>query len=224
MATTTAGTATLTDVEKARIREEMILREEIRRELSPPREPGKRGVHGFLNSPFFLTVVCGLAASGVSQFYVRASARNERILAHAKAVQEKKTVLITSVANDLPTFVSVYASMLKRHRWLRDPKNESEGATDEFHRPREEVYRLYVDLFKMYLQARKPESILADVKSTFESEAVADAAKREMGAIDAIGEAKTDADVKDRTKAQEPVRAALLDAMAAEIRQPIHGD
>lgn len=214
----------LSDSERARIREEMLLREEIRRELSPKRDQGRTGVHGFLNSPFFLTVVCGLAASGISQFYVRSSAKTERTLAHAKAIQEKKALLITAVANELPSFVSIYASMLKRHRWLRDAKNAAVDSKGELNETREEVYKLYVDLFKTYLQARKPESILADVRSTFESQEVADAAVRVAAAIDAIGSAKTDDEVKERTKAQEPVRAALLDAMAKEIRRPPGGN
>lgn len=211
----------LSDADRDQIREEMILREEIRRELGPKKDHARGGVHGFLNSPFFLTVICGLAASSISQFYVRSSARNERIVAQAKAMHEKKAVLVTAVANELPSFVSIYASMLKRHRWLRDAKDGVADARGEFNETREEVYKLYVDLFKMYLQARKPESILADVRSTFESREVADAAKRQLDAINAIGEAKTDDDVKARTKAQEPIRTALLDAMANEIRQPL---
>jgi hypothetical protein len=109
------GAPVLSEDEKARIRHEMLLREEIHRELAKGKSPERRfGVHPFLNSPFFLTAVCGLFASVISHVYARTSAHNEhqlalenahheRVSALENALRERKIALLSSVANDVPT-------------------------------------------------------------------------------------------------------------------------
>ena len=139
-------------------------------------------------------------------------------------MRDKRAVLITSVANDLPTFVSIYTSMKTWQKWLKDPANKSDTARDDYMRPRDEVSKAYFELAKMYLQARKPESILADVEVFFDSPEVRSLVKKEQDALDAIHDAETRADVAKRADEQDKVGAALLKAMAIEIRQPLHGE
>ncbi len=213
-----AGTQALSEDEKARIRHEMFLREEIRRELAKAKSPERKyGVHPFLNSPFFLTAVCGLLASVIGHFYSRATAENERRLAQENAIREKRIALLSSVANDVPTYVSTIGSVRNLRFWLKAHKNGSDD-TDEIGRPREEVYKAYSESFKWYLQVRQASSILAEVRSYF-SKDVLGFVDDEERAIEAIEDASTHDEIVEHVKGQEKTRKKLLSAMAEEIRK-----
>jgi len=208
----------LSEDEKTRIRHEMFLRDEIHRELEKAKSPEKRhGVHPFLNSPFFLTAVCGLLASFISQFYVYTRARDERRLAQDNALREKAITLVSSVANDLPTYVSTMGSMRKLKLWLKTHKNSDEK--DEIGRPRDDVDKDYREFFKLYLQARKASSILAEVRAYYRKETVLQLADEEERAVEAIEDAKTDDEVPKRMEIQVGIRKRLLSAMTEEIRK-----
>jgi hypothetical protein len=230
LAVATTGAPVLSEDEKARIRHEMFLREEIRRELTNAKSPERRyGVHPFLNSPFFLTAVCGLLASMISHFHSRATAENERRLAQENAIREKQIALLSSVANDVPTYVSTMGSMKKLKLWLKEHPDSDEKLEG---RPRDEVDKDYKEYFKLYLQARKARSILAEVRSYYESPVVLGGAgpgdlglvDKEERAVEDISNAKKSEDVVGLANSQDEHLDALLRAMAREIRSPHRHD
>ena len=207
----------LSEDEKARIRHEMFLREDIHRELARAKQAEKRyGVHPFLNSPFFLTAVCGLLAGIISQTYACTRARSERREARENALREKQIALLSSVANDVSTYVSTMGSMRKLKLWLQN----SQDPQDAIGRSREEVRGIYTEYFKFYLQARKADSILAEVRGYYKNGEVIELADKEERAVDAMEDAKTEDEVRRRMDLQVGVRKLLLNAMAEEIRNP----
>jgi hypothetical protein len=209
----------LSEDEKARIRHEMFLREDIHRELARTKQAEKRyGVHPFLNSPFFLTAVCGILASVISHYYVSSRAAIERKEAREKAFREKQIALLSSVANDVPTYVSTMGSMRKFKLWLKEhPKSDDTYGDTGW--SRNEVSSLYKEYFRLYLQARKASSILAEVRAYYDTPQVLTLANQEDSVVDAIEEGTKMADeVNKAARAQDEVLKALIKAMVEEIR------
>lgn len=205
----------LTDDDRGRLREEMVLREEMRRELSRPSEGAKLGIRSFLNSPFFITVIAGFAISVVGHLFVRTNAEYARERAAEGAIRDKKMAVTSALANDLSTYIGMKGSFLKRKIWLNSHRDESamrDGAT------RADVQKEYFDIWKLMMQARKPDAVLAEVRSFFASPEVIDDADKVESAIAALDEAKTEADVEPLAKEQEKSRRELVRAMGRELR------
>jgi hypothetical protein len=212
------GAPLLPEDEKVRIHQEMLFREEICRELAKERSSERRrGVHPFLNSPFFLTAVCGLMATAITHVYSHTAAHNEHQEAQDRAIREKKIALVSSAANDVPTYVSIFASMLKRKLWLQENTNSDAKYDDG--RSRDDVHKEYWELFEAYLHARKAISILVEVQAYF-GKPVQVQVKMEKDSIDAIETAPKSKDVIPLVKSEEPKFEELLRAMVAEIKLP----
>jgi hypothetical protein len=133
-------------------------------------------------------------------------------------LREKRNTIITAVANDLPTFFSIYTTMLKQRMWLR--ANPKEEARDELGRSHNEVTASYVEMFKLYLQARKPDSIMSEVRAFFDSPEVMRVASKEDSFGDCYHNAKSADDLVTCGQEETKVRDDLLKALISELRRP----
>jgi hypothetical protein len=209
----------MSESDRARVREEMLLREEIRRELAPPTaSPSRKIGPAFIHTPFFITVICGFCISLMGNMFVRANAQNERFLARENSLREKKTAIVSSFADDLSTLSSIRASWLVRKLWL-DAHQKEPSETYKYGQTRDQVYGLYVDLWKMLMKTRKSDAILAEARSFFDSEQVQLLLTEEMHAQEAIGKAKSEEDIQTRSDAENKVREKVLMAMGNELRR-----
>jgi len=170
----------------------------------------------FLNSPFFITVIGGVVVAAITTGYGYLKAHNDQKLARDSARREKQTAVLSSVANDLPIYISTMASMRQLKVWLE--ANPASDAKDEVGRPRDEVLKEYTEFFKLYLKTRGSLSILTEVDSFYETEQVCSLVNEVDLAIDKIHDAKDRPARLEAMKAEERVFDSLLSAMAAEIR------
>lgn len=105
----------------------------------------------FLNSPFFLTIVGGLAVAGITTGYSILKAHSDEKLAKDNARREKQTAVLSMVANDLPIYVSTMGSMRELKVWLKDNKN-SDDKFGDIGLPRGEALKEYLEFFKLSLE------------------------------------------------------------------------
>lgn len=191
------------------------------KELSPTPsgggEPsGKAGP--FLNSPFFLALMSGVLIAGVTGLYSHLKASSDRKLAEDNARREKQTAVLSSVANDLPVYVSTMGSMRELKVWLEDRKND-DATFGEIGLPRKDVLKEYLEFYKLSLKTRSSVSVLMEVSSFYETPAVCEALNKEKGAIKTIDAAKQFDEVKKAGEAEEKSFDALLSAMAKELKE-----
>jgi hypothetical protein len=193
------------------------------KEISPTPSNGEpSGKAGpFLNSPFFLTITGGLLVGGATQLYNWAKANSERRTAEEKVHLEKQNALLSSVASEIPVYISTMGSMRKLQVWLEDPANKPSDSKNELGRSRDSVLALYTDFYKLTLNTRTATSILVEVGSYFEDKEVCKFVNEENSAIKKIEDAKNETDRNAAAKAEEVVFDSLLAAMADEIRDPI---
>jgi hypothetical protein len=195
------------------------------KELSPTpsgggQPSGKAGP--FLNSPFFLALMSGVLVGGVTGLYSYLKANNDRKLAKDNALREQQIAVLKSVTDDLPSYVATMASMMSFRQWL-DAHDKKSADVDQRGRSRDEISKLYEDLYKLHLQKRNSTSILAQVDAYYEGQPVCDRVNDESRAIEKIHDAKDLKEREDLLHAEERVFEGLLTAMAAEIR-PRSGD
>ena len=188
------------------------------KEISPTPSSGQpNGKAGpFLNSPFFLAIETGVLVGGITQLYNWAKASSDRKLAEDNARREKQITVLSSVANDLPVYISTMGSLMKLKEWLKNKENQQ----DEVGRTREEVIALYTEFFRLFLKTKNSVAILTEVSSFYEEKAVCTAVGAEDRAIGKIHEAKGEDERKTAMKAEGGTFSSLLGAMAEEIRRP----
>jgi hypothetical protein len=150
--------------------------------------------------------------------YSHYKAKTDQQLAQDNARREKQTAVLSSVANDLPIYISTMGSMRQLRVWLETHTESSDK--DDLHRPRNEVLTEYTEFFKLYLKTRGSVAILTEVVSFYETEQVCRLVNEEDLAIDRIHDAKDRPAALEATKAEEKVFDLLLSAMADEIRHP----
>jgi hypothetical protein len=189
-------------------------------QISPTQPSGSPNgrVGPFLNSPFVLTVVGGLAVAAITTGYSYLKASKEEKLAKDNTLREQQINVLSSVTNDLPTYVSAMGSMRNFREWLEHHDKDS-TEVDERGRTRDKIETLYQDYFKLLLQTKNSFSILAQVSSYYEAEQVCNRVKEEVRAIDKIHDATGYKEREEAMKAQDKVFESLLAAMATEIRQ-----
>jgi hypothetical protein len=204
----------LEERDRERIREEMLLREDIRNELAKP-IVGQRGILPILNSPFAITVIAGILLSLLSQTFICSNADKERLLTQEKANREKMTSIITLSANDISTFLSLEGSWIFEKIWLRNNK----GAEDmRLGRSREEVYKSYREHWNLMMQARKPDAVFSEIKSFFCTAEVAHLTKKMAKILETIGELKTEESVDQTVRDGNRTFESLIGAMGAELQ------
>jgi hypothetical protein len=205
--------------DRTRIREETFLREEIRKEIAETTHE-KKGLFAILNSPFIITVIAGLALSLLSQMFVRANAKKEEALAQEKANREKMASIITSAANDISTYESMKGSWQKRKAWLSGHTSEN----DEWHgRSHSDVYADYYELWKMMMQARKPDAVFAEIRSFYCGDDVGRLVGKLAGALDALSGAQTEDAVEPLIEEMDRIFESLVAAMGMELRRVTDG-
>jgi hypothetical protein len=189
------------------------------KEISPTPSSGQpTGKAGpFLNSPFFLAIETGVLVGGITQLYNWAKASSDRKLAEANSLREKQIAVLSSVTNDLPTYISTMGSMRKLRDWLLAHPNGD--VTNEYGQTHDEIAELYTEFFKLHLQTKTSTSILAQVGSYYEDKQVCEYVNEENRAVERIHDAKNDQERADAQKAEEKTFGSLLSAMAKEIRQ-----
>ena len=172
---------------------------------------------GFLNSPFFITVVGGLSVSLVGHLLVRAHSRGERRLARERAIQDKQMSIITSFASDFDAYLSVRGSFLLRSAWL--DANTSDDARDKYGRTRSQVYEDRRELWLLLMKTRSGLSMLAEINSVFEHDAVRALVVRLVAADDALDSGSSEV-VTSQVQELGRLMGALVLAMGAEMRKP----
>jgi hypothetical protein len=189
-------------------------------QISPTQPSGSPNgrVGPFLNSPFVLTVVGGLAVAAITTGYSYLKAGKDEKLAKDNSLRDQQINVLSSVTNDLPTYVSTMGSMRNFREWLERHKEDT-TEVDERGRTRDEIATLYKDYFKLFLQTKNSTSILAQVSSYYEAEQVCDRVKEEVHAIEKIHDATGYREREEAMKAQDKVFESLVAAMATEIRQ-----
>ncbi len=189
-------------------------------EISPTPSNGQpTGKAGpFLNSPFFLAIETGVLVGGITQLYNWAKAGSDRKLAEDNARRDKQIALLSSVATDIPTYISTMGSMRQLRTWLENHKDP--GERDDLGRPHDDVLKEYTEFFKLYLDTRSSTSILAEVGSYYEDKRVCELVNQEQHVIAQIHDAKDKEERKKALEAEERAFDALLGAMAEEIRKP----
>jgi hypothetical protein len=216
--TTERNGSVLTDTDKARIREEMVLRDEVRREIAAAqaKEP-RSGLYSFLNSRFFISVVAGFALTLMPKLLLDARERRDRATATENAFREKRLGLLSSAVNDLSRYVSLKASWRQLRIWL---DQHPDGTAELNGMPRAEVHATYHDFYKRLMDVRRPDAALAEVRSFFTATAVLSRADEFEKAVDRIGHATTDQELTDLVSKQNAIRDQLFRAMAEEAKQP----
>jgi len=190
-------------------------------QISPTQPAGQPTgrVGTFLNSSFFLTVVAGVAAAGITGGYSYLKANSDRQLAQDNARREKQTAVLSSVANDLPVYTSTLGSMKELKVWLADNK-DNDATFGSIGLPRDVVLKEYLEFYKLSLKTRTAVSILTEVRSFYGETPVCNAVNEEEIAIERIEAAKHYPEVEAAGKAEGLVFDVLLGAMAEEIRHP----
>jgi hypothetical protein len=171
-----------------------------------------------LNSPFFITVVGGLGVGAITALYSHFKANHDKEMAEDKVRSEKQTAVLSSVANELPVYVSTMGSMMELKNWLADNKDD-DAKFGSIGLPRNDVLKEYLEFYKLSLKTRTSVSILTEVRSFYGEMAVCSAVDKEESAIEAIGNAKHFDDVKAAGKAEEQAFDTLLGAMAQEAKK-----
>jgi hypothetical protein len=158
-----------------------------------------------------------VAVGGITQLYNWAKARKDHKLARDNARREKQTAVLSSVANDLPVYISTMGSMRQLRVWLETHTKSDDK--DDLGRSRDDVLKEYTEFFKLYLKTRGSLSILTEVDSFYETPPVCSLVKDEDVAIQKIHDANDKPARLEAVKAEEKVFDALLSAMAKEIMQ-----
>jgi hypothetical protein len=190
-------------------------------QISPTQPAGQPTgrVGTFLNSAFFLTVVAGVTATGITGGYSYLKANSDKKLAEDNARREKQNAVLSAVANDLPIYTSTLGSMKELKVWLADNK-DNDATFGSIGLPRDEVLKEYLEFYKLSLKARTAISILTEVRSFYGETPVCNAVNEEESAIKRIEAAKHYPEVEAAGKAEGMVFDVLLGAMAEEIRRP----
>jgi hypothetical protein len=124
--------------------------------------------------------------------------------------------IITSTANDLSTYVSMKGSWQRRKAWLGEHTNKADEWNGRSH---SDVYQDYYELWKMMMQARKPDAVFAEIRSFYCGEDVLRLVGKLATALEAIGNAKTESAVEPLIKEEDKVFESLIDAMSDELRK-----
>lgn len=206
----------LNEAERERVREETLLRAEVRREVEAAFSK-KLGWFGRLNSPFMITVMGGIFITIAGQLFVRVSSVVERRQALDQATLEKKLAVLTSYATDVETAEAFEGAVLAKRRWLREHPNADDR--DDFGLPRAKVEDQLVDIYKAYLPSKKMLAVLTEVRAFFVTAPVQQAADTFDNAWTAVEEAKTADEQKKKWPDAVKASQALAQAMSEEIRQ-----
>ena len=203
-------------VDRERVGEE-LLRELLRREIAIATEAAvkKPGRWSFVRGSVFATVVGGAFLN----LFGYASAYRQKQQAHDQALLEKQIAVAAGFTNDLPNTLMTYVSMRKAKFWLEDEKNKSPDAkTPDLGLDRQEEMKLYLDLFKSYLQSRKTDSMISELRIFYASESVKPFIDGEDAALRAIGDAKTIPELLEMFGKEPAPRHELVKAMSETIR------
>jgi hypothetical protein len=172
----------------------------------------------FLSSPFVITVVGGLGVAAVTTLYSHFKAKTDRELAQDNARRAKQTEVLSSVANDLPVYISTMGSMRELKVWLKEHKQDDDRFGD-IGLPRDEVVKQYSEFYKLTLKTRTAVPILMEVRSFYLTDRVCRLANEEDLAIKKLHDATDVEGVKEAAKAQDKAFDSLLIAMAEEVKE-----
>jgi hypothetical protein len=202
----------LTAAERTRLREEMLLREELREELRNAAANNKSSGGGFWKSPVFATILAGLFLnlfSGVTAHFERRQVREHAML-------DKRIAIASSVAQDLPTWISLKASVDKKRLWLHAHVEES--AKDFIGASREDALKAYTELYKLLLHSHGIDAILGDVRLFFSTPEVERILDR-FDTAPSLNEAKSDEELMATVKTLGQLSDQLRAVLAEEIKK-----
>ena len=218
MPATTESAAHSKPIDRERVREELLLREELRREIEIAAETAvkSRGRWSFLRGPAVATAVGGLLLN----LFGYVSAHYQKQQARDQALMEKQIAVATAITNDLPNTLMTFASMRKARLWLDDERNKTADArTPDLGLDRAEQTKLYFDLWKAYLASRKIESMIAELRIFYASDRIKPLIDAEDAALRAIADAHTIPELRERLSKEDGPRKQLLAAMSETIRE-----
>jgi hypothetical protein len=219
----------LTDTDRARIREECLLREEIRREL---RRPGRRKETGrlmrFLNSSFgrlvFSTFLGSFGLTLVGKIILNVQAEKDHIKQreqavedrkkeHNRALRDRKNALLSSLPQDAERYTSILGSLNRDRLWLSNPKS---GPTNDIGRKRTDVENDYMTLSNRFLEARSVKADLKEIGATFSSPKVKSIVSQYHDAVEQASGSKNPEEVSGTAG---KLLEQLMAAMSEELEQ-----
>ena len=220
----------LSEEEKRRIRAEMILREELRRELKLIEPPAKQEsslrryavlIFDALNKPFFITILFGGLLSFITLKVQQRAALKEKERTYLQASQERKFQLLSSFDASFNNSFSSrlhYSSKLYWVNSYRDDPKAFPGGRAEYYKAMNDLEAKWKDLSALPTY----NGLCAQVKSLFDSEEVKGRAEELRVAAEKSRRmpVASDADVDAILDSVLPKLEGLLLAMGQEIKNP----
>jgi hypothetical protein len=215
----------LSEQEKQHIREEMLLRADIRREMEQAEEAKESSKwQAFVNSPFVITLLGGLILAWVSGRIQENIAQHDKRQAYLLTLQNKKQDLLKTFGNEF-WWVSITdmrdmsnLGYLNRYDAARDSGNKKALR----HYKAEDVTRIEKDATEdtKFLRSHPSiDALCAQVKSLFDSPAVRTGVdKLNQTLINSLDDVST-AEKQEQEKIKiTPLYNAVMSAMGDEIK------
>ena len=205
----------LTDEQRAKIREECLLRDEIRRELEDA-HPRPGGALSFLNSRFGLAITTGLFAALIGPLVIRVWAKADLQREQTRAFRDKKIQLLSTFIQDKERYISLRLSIHKQRDWLL-ANRDKENATNDVGRRLADAESDYVDLYKRFLECRSVQADLREVKAYFGDD-VDRAADLYLTSVEHTFDAKSFKELLERNDGSDKLGNKLVDLMSEEVK------
>ena len=122
----------LTDEEKGRVEAEESFRADIRRTIEGASKKERHWIFQVLNSAFCVTFLGAVFIALLGHWWQQQSIKEQRILVHWEAIQEKKLDLLSSFTQDVEGYIVIIGSLRKHRLAYEDAKVEMEkNAVDD---------------------------------------------------------------------------------------------
>ena len=208
----------LTEEEKARIREEIYYREEIkalfRSHSSKETPPAIR----FLNSAFVVTLLGGIIVAALGHFWQDASLNRQKELSRLESASQQRYDLLHNFVQDFESTTMILGTLHKQRIALAeltskrnaDPASVPQATFDS-------ANKSYQDTWLLYKDARKINSYEVQIKARYKDAAVMSALDALDNAVNATQNAKNEEGLEATMAMVDKTFALLASAMVSEV-------
>lgn len=204
----------------ARIKDEIILREQILNDLRDKKIKPESGWGKFLNSPFTITVIGGVVIALVGGWLQWVAGRNEKDKAYQQSLRDKKIAMLTTFGNAFDQYTYLTLDMGNKERWVFEHVRDKVKPTDEYGRPYTEIVKLRDEARQKYYTGPNARAMLVEIDVLFTDQAVHENVEQLRASMDQVFDKVQDFfEFNEAVGELQPRRDALLTAMAAEIKR-----
>jgi hypothetical protein len=173
-------------------------------------------MNNFLKHPFTNTFVGNGILAGALVWLTLYWNGMEKARDHEQEIRNRRRDLVAKVMHNGASSISVLKSYRDIDLWLKKVK---EGSSEKLHGlDRDKVMASSMELYKLYVQQPKLESVAKEIEITFKGhDAIKDKAKRLADLVKQIEECPDAGQLDKLTQRFETDLAVLVDAMEAEI-------